>query len=162
MVPTVAWGTFEPQRLKTTDGQELGAWLVRGKGRKGSVLVVHGIGNSRRGMLPLVRMLAEEHYTVLAISLRCHGDSTGTVNDAGWSARHDVVAGVEFLSRRCPGEPVYVVGESMGAAAAIFAAGQLQDRVAGYFLEQPYKDLHSGDLEPAATLPGSQPRLGGL
>ena len=31
----------------------------------------------------------------------------------------------------------------MGAAAAIFAAGQLQDRVAGYFLNHPYKDLDS-------------------
>jgi pimeloyl-ACP methyl ester carboxylesterase len=29
----------------------------------------------------------------------------------------------------------------MGAATAIFAAGELQDRVAGYFLEHPFKDL---------------------
>jgi hypothetical protein len=31
----------------------------------------------------------------------------------------------------------------MGAAAAIFAAGELRSDVAGYFLEQPYKDLRS-------------------
>jgi uncharacterized protein len=35
------------------------------------------------------------------------------------------------------------VGRSLGAAAAIFAAGDLQNDVAGYFLEQPYKDLKS-------------------
>jgi hypothetical protein len=31
----------------------------------------------------------------------------------------------------------------MGAAAAIFAAKELQGEVAGYFFEQPYKDLTS-------------------
>ncbi|MGO8689788.1 MAG: alpha/beta hydrolase [Thermoguttaceae bacterium] len=139
--PTVAWGVIESQRLKTADGQELGAWLVRGDRHKGCVLLLHGINNCRSGMLPVIQMLAQERLTVLAPSLRCHGDSTGSVNDVGWSARHDVVAGVEFLRRQFPGEPIYVMGDSMGAAAAIFAAGQLQDRVAGYFFNHPYKDL---------------------
>ncbi len=79
----------------------------------------------------------------MAVTLRAHGDSTGEVNDLGWSARHDVAAGVQFLQRECPGQPVYVVGRSLGAAAAIFAAQELNEDVAGYFLEQPYKDLKS-------------------
>ena len=80
---------------------------------------------------------------MLAITLRAHGDSTGEVNDIGWGARHDVVAAVEFLRKKFPGRPVFVVGRSMGAAAAIFAAEELKTDVAGYFLEQPYKDLTS-------------------
>jgi len=33
------------------------------------------------------------------------------------------------------------MGTSMGAAAAIFAAGELRHRVQGYILESPYQDL---------------------
>src|SRR5208283_5588559 len=43
----------------------------------------------------------------------------------------------------CPRRPIYIVGRSMGAATAIFAAKDLKGQVAGYFLEQPYKDLKS-------------------
>jgi alpha-beta hydrolase superfamily lysophospholipase len=141
--PKVAWAAVESHRLQTADGQQIGAWLVRGDRHKGCVLLLHGIGVGRQDMLPVMRFLAQARFTVLAISLRCHGDSTGAVNDVGWSARHDVVAAVDFLRREFPQQPIFVVGRSMGAAAAIYAAADLQDRVAGYFLEEPYKDLQS-------------------
>jgi alpha-beta hydrolase superfamily lysophospholipase len=75
------------------------------------------------------------------ISLRAHGDSTGNVNDFGFSARHDVAAAVEFLEQRRPGRPIAVLGTSLGSAAALFAAEKLGGRVRGYILESPYKDL---------------------
>ena len=78
-------------------------------------------------MLPLMQRLAEARFTVLAVTLRAHGDSTGEANDFGWSSRHDVAAGVKFLQQQCPGQPVYVVGRSLGAAAAIFAAQELKE-----------------------------------
>jgi alpha-beta hydrolase superfamily lysophospholipase len=139
--PVVAWGKVEPHRLATSDGQELGAWLVRGDSQKGSVLLLHGNGSSRGQMLHVMELVAHARLTVLAISLRAHGDSTGEMNDFGFSARHDVAAAVEFLEKECPGQPIYIAGRSLGAAAAIFAAGELNERVAGYFLEQPYQDL---------------------
>lgn len=94
-------------------------------------------------MLPVMRWLAKARFTALAISLRAHGDSTGEINDFGWSARHDVVAAVAFLQQECPQQPIYIVGRSLGAATAIFAAGERGGKIAGYFLEQPYKDLKS-------------------
>jgi pimeloyl-ACP methyl ester carboxylesterase len=53
-----------------------------------------------------------------------------------------VIAAVEFLERERPGRPIIVNGNSMGAATAIFAAGELGERVGGYILECPYRDLH--------------------
>ena len=78
---------------------------------------------------------------MLLVSLRAHGDSTGEFNDIGYSARHDIVAAVDFLERRRPGKPVIIHGTSMGAAAAVFASGELGRRVHGYLLECPYRDL---------------------
>ena len=141
--PRLAAGSAEGVRLQTCDGEEIGGWFVRGDRRKAAVLLLHGIGGCRRDMLPVMQWLAEKGYSALAISFRAHGDSTGEVIDIGWSARHDVVAAVKFLRKTCPGRPVYVQGASMGAAAAIFAAKELQGDVAGYFFEQPYKDLKS-------------------
>jgi fermentation-respiration switch protein FrsA (DUF1100 family) len=141
--PAVAWGQIESYRLETSDHEQVGAWLVRGDPRENCVLVLHGNGDSRRNMLPVIQMLAEARQTVLAVSLRAHGDSSGEVNDIGWSARHDVAAAVALLRRECPGRRIFVLGRSLGAAAAIFAAGQLGTAVDGYFLEQPYKDLPS-------------------
>jgi uncharacterized protein len=141
--PVVTWAKVESQRLTTCDDERIGAWLARGDAKKPCVLLLHGYGTSRSAMFSVMAMLAKANCTVLAITLRAHGDSTGETNDVGWSARHDVVAAVEFLERECPGRPIFLVGRSLGAAAAVFAARELNTRVAGYFLEQPYKDLSS-------------------
>jgi uncharacterized protein len=140
---SVAWGPLEEVRLTTSDQQEIGAWFFHGDTKKPCVLLLHGNGASRAQMLSVMQRLAEAKYTVLSISQRAHGDSTGQINDFGWSARRDVIAAVEFIEKRCPKQPIYIVGRSLGAAAALFAAEELQGRVAGYFLEQPYKDLTS-------------------
>jgi alpha-beta hydrolase superfamily lysophospholipase len=140
-LPTVDWATFEPHRLKTSDFQEIGAWLVAGAGNASTVLLIHGIGASRSACLTRAKMLATHGYSVLMISLRAHGDSTGNFNDMGFSARHDIVAAVEFLERRRPGIPIIVHGLSMGGAAAVFASSELAHRVQGYILESPYRNL---------------------
>ena len=141
--PEVAWARIESLRLATCDGQELGAWLVRGDPHTGCAVLLHGYHGSRQQMLPVMQCLSKAHFTVLAITFRAHGDSTGELNDIGYSGQYDVVAAVEFLHKEFPHRPVYVVGRSMGAAAAIFAVRELGDKIAGYFLEQPYKDLDS-------------------
>ena len=139
--PSAVWGEFEPHRIKTRDGHELGAWLVRGNADAPSVLLLHGNGGSRWNCLSRAEVLAGEGCTVLLVSLRAHGDSTGEFNDIGYSARHDIVAAVDFLERRRPGKPVIIHGTSMGSAAAVFASGELGRRVRGYLLECPYRDL---------------------
>jgi len=139
--PRVAWGPLEEDRLKTVDGQQIGAWFAEG-GEGPSVLFLHGNKGSRAHCLQRAGTLATEAGCgVLLISLRAHGDSTGDHNDIGYSARRDVVAAVDFLRLRRPGKPVIVFGVSLGAAAAVFAAGELGDRVQGYVLESPYLDL---------------------
>jgi alpha-beta hydrolase superfamily lysophospholipase len=139
--PSVNWGKWENHRFSTRDGQKIGAWFLDGRTDLPSVLWVHGSGGCRSHGLARAKLLASQGYAVLMISLRCHGDSTGDYNDIGYQARHDVHAAVGFLEARRPGRPLIVIGNSMGAAAAIFAARELGNRVAGYVLESPYQDL---------------------
>ncbi len=139
--PRVAWGQVEGHRIKTRDGEEIGAWFVDSRTDGPSVLVLHGNNGSRRNSLSRAELVASEGCAVLMVSLRAHGDSTGQYHDVGFGARQDVWAAVEFLEARRPGRPIMVIGTSMGSAAAVFAAGTLGHRVTGYILESPYQDL---------------------
>jgi uncharacterized protein len=140
-LPYIADWKLESLRLKTSDGEELGAWFAEGRAEGPSVLVLHGHGGRRSNSLRLGKMLASQGCAVLMISLRAHGDSTGEFDDVGFSARRDVFAAVDFLERRRPGRPVIIDGNSMGSAAAVFAGGELGHRVSAYILESPYQDL---------------------
>ena len=77
----------------------------------------------------------------MLVTLRAHGDSSGQRDDFGWSARSDVVAAVEWLEHRRPGAKILVSAASLGAAAGVFAGGELGERVSGYELECLYSDL---------------------
>jgi alpha-beta hydrolase superfamily lysophospholipase len=140
-IPTLTWGKPEALRLKTRDGQDIGAWYVAGRDDAASILILHGNKGSRWNSLKYAEFLAAEGYAVLMPSLRCHGDSSGEFHDVGFSARKDVVAAVDYLERRRPGRPIIVLGTSLGAASATFASRELGARVQGYILESPYRDL---------------------
>jgi pimeloyl-ACP methyl ester carboxylesterase len=133
--------SIEDHRIATPDGHQLGAWLVRGNSDRAAILLLHGNNASRSASRGIMQFLAERGHGVLAITFRAHGDSTGHVNDVGYSARHDVAAAVDFLRRELPDRKVVVVAQSLGAAAAIYAAGECAGKVDGYFFESPYLNL---------------------
>lgn len=141
--PKLSWGRLESLRLKTRDGEELGAWLAEPDSNAPCVLLLHGIRGSRRNCLDRAAIAASQGHAVMLVSLRAHGDSTGEFNDIGFGARHDVIAAVEYLERRRPGRPVIIHGSSMGAAASVFASRELGARVSGYILESPYQDIRT-------------------
>ncbi len=141
-VPVVPWARFEAHRLRTDDGHEIGAWYAPGRDESAPVVIlIHGNGGQRSHVLSRAQLVAEAGCSVLLISLRAHGDSTGDFNDIGFGARRDVIAAVGFLESRRPERPIVVLGTSLGAAAALFAAEEVGHRVAGYILESPYRDL---------------------
>jgi uncharacterized protein len=141
--PRVEWAKIQDVRLTTADGVSIGGWVICSGERPSVVLLLHGLGESKSKMLPRMQKLAEHHYPSMAISLRAHGDSGGSVNDFGFRAREDVIAAVNYLRGQFPGRPIVLVGNSLGSASAIFAAGSLDHEVAGYFLESPYRDLRT-------------------
>jgi pimeloyl-ACP methyl ester carboxylesterase len=142
-LPAASAAKYERFRLTTRDGQDLGAWYVAGRDDVPGVILLHGNGGSRWNCLGRAELLTAAGYPVLMVSLRAHGDSSGDVNDFGYGARHDVVAAVAFLEARRPGKPIVVMGTSMGGAAALFASAELGERVGGYILESPYRDLRT-------------------
>lgn len=141
--PSAMADAIEPLRLTTTDGEQLGAWFIAGKPDRPVVLILHGNGGSRAACLRQAELVGSIGCGALLVTFRAHGDSTGELNDFGYSARHDVTAAIGWLESNQSGRPIIVWGQSLGSAAALFAAEATGNRVCGYILECPYRDLRT-------------------
>lgn len=103
------------------------------------VLCVPGMGESRESFRHLLPGLAREGYRAAAMDLRGHGDSSAdfaAYDDP--AAASDILAVVESLG----GEDTTVVGNSMGAAAAVLAAGSSPGSVDRLVLIGPFVRDH--------------------
>ncbi|MBJ8344376.1 alpha/beta hydrolase [Antrihabitans sp. YC2-6] len=97
------------------------------------VICVPGMGELRQSYRLLAPLLAERHR-VVTMDLRGHGESDATFTDYDDVAlASDIAALVDVL-----GEPAFVVGNSMGAGAAVLAAAEAPDKVRGLALLGPF------------------------
>jgi pimeloyl-ACP methyl ester carboxylesterase len=126
------------------------AATVAGSGEP--ILLVHGLGGTRRTWQPFLDALASTH-TVIAPDLPGHGDSDAPAGDyslgAHAAALRDLIVALGF-------GPVTVVGHSLGGGIGLQFAYQFPERTSRLVL------ISSGglgdDLTPvlrAATLPGA-------
>jgi pimeloyl-ACP methyl ester carboxylesterase len=118
------------------------AFLTRPEGRvaydvagAGPLLVlVPGMGDLRGGYRFLAPALRAAGYRVACTDLRGHGDSDTTFAAYGdEETAGDTIALIEQL-----GGPAVVIGNSMAAAAAVIAAAQRPELVAGLVLVGPF------------------------
>ncbi|WP_374970599.1 alpha/beta fold hydrolase [Terrabacter sp. BE26] len=113
-------------------------WMERPEGRIAYdtvgtgplVICVPGMGELRGVYRSTVPALAAGGYRVVTMDLRGHGDS-----DATFSSYDDVAAGGDILALiEHLGGPAVVVGNSMGAGAAAWAAAERPELVTGLVL----------------------------
>lgn len=108
------------------------AYTVEGSGPL--VVAVPGMGDLRSTWDDVAPALAAAGHRVAVVDLRGHGDSGTTFTRHGDIATaQDVLALVEHLD----GGPAVVMGSSMGASAAAWAATERPDLVAGLVLFGP-------------------------
>lgn len=98
------------------------------------VICVPGMGELRQSYRLLVPLLVGQGYRVATMDLRGHGDS-----DATFSAYDDVALATDLLALIDElGGPALVVGNSMGAGAAVWAAAEEPARISGLALLGPF------------------------
>ena len=112
------------------------AYDVRGEGPL--VVCLPGMGDVRFGYRVLAARLADAGHRVAVMDLRGHGDS-----DTTFTRHDDVAAGEDALALvEHLGGPATLVGNSMSAGAAVWAAAERPDLVAGLALVGPFvRDL---------------------
>ncbi len=108
------------------------------------VICVPGMGELRQNYRLLAPLLAQHGARVVTMDLRGHGDS-----DASFTAYDDVALAGDILALVDElGGPAYVVGNSMGAGAAVIAAADAPTKVSGLALLGPFvRDGAMGGLQ---------------
>jgi uncharacterized protein len=107
---------LEDVAIMAVDGATLRAWKVRPREANGdAVILLHGLGDNRVGMMGYAQLFLVHGYTVLMPDARAHGVSGGELATYGLIERNDIRAWFDFLEADRP-RCIFGFGESMGGA----------------------------------------------
>ncbi len=130
-----------------------------------SLLVLHGIGFEGAPYHVVAEALNPLGVTVYALDLRGHGLSEG---ERGRLAPAPVMAGdvtrmIDVMHERDAGQPVFLLGESLGSIPALAAAARPELPIAGLILVAPALEPHPAQwfgpqLAITGALAAVQPR----
>ncbi|MGX7030758.1 alpha/beta hydrolase [Vagococcus zengguangii] len=88
-------------------------------------IVVHGYGNSSKGMEDYARLFFNQGYDVFMPDARGHGQSQGDYVGFGWHERLDVVDWSNYLVNQYDSNvEIALFGLSMGAATVMMSSGE--------------------------------------
>jgi alpha-beta hydrolase superfamily lysophospholipase len=125
---------MEAQRIAARWGKHLHQFRYRGEGgirlaavsldprgaARGTVVLLHGLGDQKEGMLPFAEAFALAGYRAIAPDLRAHGQSGGDYCTFGYDEKWDCRALLDAVKERgYPVDHVGVIGGSLGAAVAL-------------------------------------------
>ena len=87
----------ETVSFDSTDGIPLKAWWLPASGTpRGAVIIAHGIDHTRQVMLPRAAFLVRGGYDVLAMDLRGHGESGGSIVSPGLLEARDILGALRL------------------------------------------------------------------
>ncbi len=158
--PAGAFIYYRDVTLTTADGLDLAAWYVPAlQAEASSVLLCHGLLDSKWTILRLVPWLHEAGYNVLLFDFRGHGRSDERPTTIGPEEVLDVQAALDYLEAEGVGERVGGLGMSLGAAALVNTALH-DDRLDALILDSLFADWGDTDfaegyrLSPDWLVPG--------
>ncbi len=120
-------------RYANARGDELEAWHVAGRdeapdgvpesapGNQTLVLMFHGYADRKQSLLPLAAAMHAIGPAVLLVDFYGSGGSSGSGTTIGILEAQDVIASVAYARAQWPGRRLVLLGQSMGAAAALRA-----------------------------------------
>ena len=116
----------EAVSFPSTTGQTVRGWWAAGEHGCGAVVLLHGVGGSRRHMIRRAGMLQRQGFGVLLIDLHAHGESPGARITFGYLEALDAAAAVDWMRQHAPAERIGALGTSLGGAAALLGPAPLQ------------------------------------
>jgi len=151
--------------IRTDDGVTLAAtWYEPGTRSAPAVILVHMLHKTRHDWDAVASQLASEGIGALALDLRGHGESSGTLPEGqgpDYSVLvRDVTAARKYVATRSDVVPsrIGIAGASIGANLAVLAAAG-DATVATMALLSPSSDYRGLHIDAAMKKYGSRPAL---
>ncbi len=111
-----------------SDGSHLQGWFARpAKANGDAVILLHGVGDNRQGMMGFAELFLSNGFVVLVPDSRAQGGSGGAFPTYGLKESGDVHRWFDWLVIQQHPKCVFGMGESMGAA---FCSSRLKRRIA--------------------------------
>jgi len=138
--------TKPPRIVRFRSGDSLRLFGRYFAGTKGDAIIIcHGFTACQEELMEVAARLQALGHSVLLFDFRNHGRSAASKRGSsiGYHERQDVCAAVQYLKRRKGVDPhrIGVIGLSMGAATALFAAAECDD-IRAVVADSPYASLH--------------------
>src|SRR5438094_514296 len=138
----------EPVRIPLPDGDALQGWWLQGAGR-GTLLLLHGFGRTHARMWRYGGFLSEAGYGLLAVDFRSSRSRRRLPTTLGHHEIGEAQAALDWLRLRSAerGDPMAVMGESLGGSVALLLAARNPEIAAVVvlaFLEPPLRGAGAG------------------
>ena len=106
--------------IEAQDGAKLRAWSIRPRNGNGdAVILLHGQGDNRAGMMGPAQLLLRHGYAVLMPDARAHGGSGGALGTYGILESDDIRRWFDWLKQNESGRCIDGLGDSMGGAEVL-------------------------------------------
>jgi len=141
--------------ITASDGAVLRAWLFTPENGNGDyVIALHGISDSRGGVMGLARLFVENRYAVLAPDSRGHGESGRGLVTYGVREADDVHRWVDWMIATEHPRNVYGMGESLGAGVLLQSLAR-ERRFSAVVAECPFANFEGvAEDRVAQRIPG--------
>jgi uncharacterized protein len=141
--------TREDFNVNAQDGAALRGWKVRAAHPNGDwVLLFHGVGDNRIGVLEHALVLLRPGYSVVMMDARAHGTSGGAMETYGWVERQDTRSIVDALEATEHPQHLFALGESMGAGIVLQSAA-IEPRIEAVVAEASFANLREASYDYA-------------
>jgi alpha-beta hydrolase superfamily lysophospholipase len=146
---------WQPVEISAADGALLRAWwFVPAKHGAAAVILLHGVADTRRGVLGHARFLLRHGFAVLTPDARGHGASGGEPISYGLKERGDVHRWADWIyGQSQPFTGLYGLGESMGAAILLQSL-EVEPRFHSVVAECPFFSFEEIAYDRLAQFPG--------
>jgi len=156
----LAGSNLQDVSLTTPDGANLKAWLIQpAKDSGNAVILLHGLGDNRGGLIGYAQLLLAAGYSVLMPDARAHGESGGHLATYGLLEGEDIHQWISWLQGRTRPQCVFGFGESMGAAQLLESLA-VEGRFCAVVAESPFSDFREIGYDRIGQTFGVGPWLG--
>jgi alpha-beta hydrolase superfamily lysophospholipase len=146
-------------QIRAFDSASLRAWMFEpARASNGTVMLFHGMADSRLSELGYARLLLKHGYGVLAIDERANGSSGGEIETFGVLERRDTHSWADWLFANTRTRRLYGLGESMGAGALLESLAT-EPRFRAVVAECPFQNFREVAYDRVSQHFGTRPEF---